>query len=103
MLNFNALCLDRQARAARHGLLETAAGFFLSEVMLQLFANLPKNSHDVGAGRVAIWATTRNDGSVRQAKHPVQAAVLRNEMFDVALAFVVIAHGSFPPLSGRLG
>jgi len=78
MLKLNALGLGRQAGAARDSLIETAAGFFLGEVMLQLFADLPKNADDIGAGRVTIWATTRNDGSLSQAQHPVQPTMLRN-------------------------
>src|SRR5436190_1517504 len=62
--------------------------------MLQLFSDLPKNAHYVGAGRVAIWAAARDDGRSSRSQHSVQAAVFSDQMFDVEVAFVVVAHGS---------
>jgi hypothetical protein len=63
--------------------------------MRQLFAHLTENPHDIGKSRIPIGSTSADDGSPRQSQHPVEAAVLPDEVFHIKAAFVVVAHGSF--------
>jgi|GEM_PF-7123932 hypothetical protein len=80
MLGFNATGFCRQRRAARHGLIETAAAFLLGEVLRQFIAYLTENPHDIGSSRVPNWSAAGNDGGPRLTQHPVEAPMVAKEL-----------------------